>query len=111
MLHHRDELSRREVVDVSIRGSQGGMTQLALDDRNGHSLHHQLIGMGVTQPMRVDTFFNASILGEAGQEATNVGGLPRTPKAGAKQRDVTDARCLVGAFRPTAPGQLEQRAL
>ncbi len=59
----RDELEylfRRDVGQVRVCGLEAGVAELALDDRDGDTLHEEFVGHRVTQAMWVDVFLDAS---------------------------------------------------
>lgn len=75
LLHVRDQVNRCEVTHVPVRGGKRCVTELLLNDGDRHALHHQLVGVGVTEPMGVDALLNMSPASEAGHEGADVGGL------------------------------------
>ena len=73
------------MAHVTVSSSQGGVSQLLLDDRYGYTFGHEFICVGVTEPVRVDTLLNVSLAGEAWQEGPYIGGLQRLALEGAEQ--------------------------
>ncbi len=61
------------------------MSELLLDDRHGYAFGHQFIGVGVTEPVRVDTLLNVSLVSETRQEGPYIGGFQWLALEGAEQ--------------------------
>ena len=56
------------MTHIPVCGGERCVAELLLDDRNRYAFHHPLIGMGMTQPVRVDAFLDVSPVREARQK-------------------------------------------
>ena len=97
-----DQIDRREMTHIPVSSGEGCVPKLLLDDRNRYAFHHQLIGMGVTQAMRMDTLLDVSLVREAGHEGSQVGRVERFALEGAEQRCVPVDAKSVSCFDPAA---------
>ncbi len=48
------------------------MAELALDDRHRNAFHHQLVRVGVAEPVRVDALLDPGPPGESWEELAHV---------------------------------------
>ena len=53
------------MAHIPVGSSEGGVSQLLLDDRYRYTFGHQFICVGVPETVRVDTLLNGSLVGEA----------------------------------------------
>ncbi len=73
------------MAHITVGGGEGGVSELLLDDRYGYTFGHEFICVGVTEPVRVDTLLNVSLVGEARQEGPYIGGFQWLALEGAEQ--------------------------
>jgi hypothetical protein len=109
LLHAGDQVDGCEVAHVSVRGGERGVPELLLDDRDGLTFHHQFVGVGVTQAVRVDALLNVSLLREARHECSQVGGFERFALEGAEERCVSVDPKGVSGLDPSAQDRHRSR--
>ena len=90
------------MAHVAVGSSEGGVSQLLLDDWYGYAFGHEFICVGVTEPVRVDTLLNVSLVGEARQEGPYIGGFQWLALEGAEQGYVSVEPQGVSRFEPAA---------
>ena len=70
------------MIQVAGRGGETGMTQLLLNLVNGHPFRGQFRGMGMAQPMGMDTLVDAGAVGQPWQQRADIRRLSRFPGQG-----------------------------
>ncbi len=90
------------MAHITVSSSQGGVSELLLDDRYGYTFGHEFICVGVTEPVRVDTLVNVSLVGEARQEGPYIGGFQWLALEGAEQGCMSVEPQCASRFEPAA---------
>ncbi len=90
------------MAHVAVSSSEGGVSELLLDDRYRYAFGHEFIGVGVTEPVRVNPLVNVSLVGETRQEGPYIGGFQWLALEGAEQGCMSVEPQGVSRFEPAA---------